>query len=249
MFHRTNVKHVIKDRFNTTAFRLVAPHGDVGVDVEDPLSAEMITDALTVTHDHFEANTAGALSRGIDRIFGEVSKGFQETEKMLRLDERMLAFGTVTLQGGSMKLSPPGDPRDYILTTHDKAEVVQLLKSMARTLKMVAWLCGAVGAGVVFYMLYKFYVRQKEQRDMDSLYAEVVRQRQQVAAHSADGNSNGEDDQSQNCVICLTNPREIVILNCGHICVCADCAQALPTPRRCPICRADIERLVLTYRP
>lgn len=247
------MKNVIKDRFSTTAFRLVAPGGGEGnfsVEVEDPLSAELIEDTLTVTHDHFEANTSGALSRGIDRIFGEVSKGFQETEKMLRLDERMLAFGSLTLQAGKVKLNAPGDARDYILTTHDKAEIVQLMKSKARTMKIVMWLCGTVGVGIVVYMLYKYYMRQQEQRYMDTLYAEVLRQRQQVAAHSTtDGGMIDDEDQSQNCIICLTNPREIVILNCGHICLCADCAQALPTPRRCPICRANIDRLVLTYRP
>ena len=241
------MKNVIKDRFSTTAFRLVAPEGGVGVEVEDPLSAMFVEDALTVTHDHFEANTSGAFSRGIDRIFGEVSKGYQETEKMLRLEERVLAFGRLTLQGGKVKLSAPDDARDYILTTYDKAEIIQLMNLRTRTLKIVTCVCGAVGVGIIGYLLYKYYVKQREQRIMDEMYDEVLRQRQRVSSRGND--SNGDEELGQNCIICLTNPREIVILNCGHICLCADCAQALPTPRRCPICRASIERLVLTYRP
>lgn len=51
------------------------------------------------------------------------------------------------------------------------------------------------------------------------------------------------------CVVCLTNEREVVLLNCGHVCVCGDCAFALPEPKKCPVCRERVERFVTTFTP
>ena len=40
------------------------------------------------------------------------------------------------------------------------------------------------------------------------------------------------------CVVCRTNPREIILLPCGHVCLCEDCADDINND--CPICRALI---------
>jgi len=42
----------------------------------------------------------------------------------------------------------------------------------------------------------------------------------------------------QICTVCLHNPREIIIMNCGHVCVCADCV--LQLRGKCPVCRSPI---------
>ena len=39
------------------------------------------------------------------------------------------------------------------------------------------------------------------------------------------------------CVACLTDPREIILLPCRHLCVCSQCFSHL-TIDRCPVCRA-----------
>lgn len=44
--------------------------------------------------------------------------------------------------------------------------------------------------------------------------------------------------QCQTCTVCLVNPREVILLNCGHVCVCADCCVKLG--KKCPICREII---------
>ncbi|KAG7259014.1 hypothetical protein CRUP_013867, partial [Coryphaenoides rupestris] len=36
-------------------------------------------------------------------------------------------------------------------------------------------------------------------------------------------------------------------LECGHVCACEPCYQALPQPKKCPICRAPIDRVVPLY--
>lgn len=44
--------------------------------------------------------------------------------------------------------------------------------------------------------------------------------------------------ECQTCTVCLVNPREVILLNCGHVCVCADCCVKLN--QKCPICREII---------
>jgi len=42
-------------------------------------------------------------------------------------------------------------------------------------------------------------------------------------------------------VICMTDPKEIAVLPCGHFCLCASCYRSLLTPNsKCPICRVRI---------
>jgi hypothetical protein len=44
-------------------------------------------------------------------------------------------------------------------------------------------------------------------------------------ARNSVASQNIPENQSENssCVICLTNPRELVLLDCGHVCLCMDC--------------------------
>ena len=45
----------------------------------------------------------------------------------------------------------------------------------------------------------------------------------------------------QTCIVCLNEQREVILMNCGHVCVCAGCAMQIMTARPiCPVCRADI---------
>ena len=41
------------------------------------------------------------------------------------------------------------------------------------------------------------------------------------------------------CVICLTNPPNILFCNCGHICVCEECSKTGESLEKCPICKTE----------
>ena len=41
------------------------------------------------------------------------------------------------------------------------------------------------------------------------------------------------------CVICLTNPPNILFCNCGHICVCEECNKTRESLEKCPICKTE----------
>ena len=51
---------------------------------------------------------------------------------------------------------------------------------------------------------------------------------------------------SLDCVVCMSEVRDTLILPCRHMCVCHDCAQILmeQTPARCPIDRVPMEHCV-----
>lgn len=47
------------------------------------------------------------------------------------------------------------------------------------------------------------------------------------------------------CVVCLSDKREVFVLPCRHLCLCVDCAPDYKRQaNRCPICRKSIEQLV-----
>ena len=39
------------------------------------------------------------------------------------------------------------------------------------------------------------------------------------------------------CAICITNPANILFCNCGHLCVCEECAKTGEGFEKCPICK------------
>lgn len=55
------------------------------------------------------------------------------------------------------------------------------------------------------------------------------------------------------CVICMVNPRDMIITPCGHKCLCQDCAKSLDpiflvrNQGVCPICRHSIEHIYRIY--
>uniref|UniRef100_A0A663LPD1 RING-type E3 ubiquitin transferase n=1 Tax=Athene cunicularia TaxID=194338 RepID=A0A663LPD1_ATHCN len=71
-----------------------------------------------------------------------------------------------------------------------------------------------------------------------------LHQRGAPEGHSGD---RGGETLKNSCVICLSNTKSCVFLECGHVCSCRECYQALPEPKRCPICRQAISRVVPLY--
>jgi hypothetical protein len=51
------------------------------------------------------------------------------------------------------------------------------------------------------------------------------------------------------CVVCMDNKKDHVVLDCMHICVCEKCAEdVLGTPHpKCPLCSGDVKEIRRTY--
>ena len=60
--------------------------------------------------------------------------------------------------------------------------------------------------------------------------------------------SQGPTEESQ-CVVCLDQPRNAILYNCGHVCVCHPCGKQLIARKlRCPMCRAEIKDCIVLYK-
>ena len=221
----------------------------VFVEVEEPLSADYLMESLTPTFDKYTPNTDSVLTRGIDRIFGEVSKAYQETEKMLLTGTKILGIGQLVLSGGNIMLeAPSGSNRHFILSTLSKKQIVSNMKTDARLYKLFMWLSGLFGSVLLALLLRKTIRRLVESYKISRMYRQIQQQRElrQRDANSA-GAGGPQGDDSSNCIICLDRAREVVLLECGHICLCLDCARSLPHPQKCPVCRASITRYVPVF--
>ena len=54
----------------------------------------------------------------------------------------------------------------------------------------------------------------------------------------------GADDGNE-CVVCLCNNRNALILPCRHLCLCTECAPMVrQQSNKCPVCRTAIQKVV-----
>jgi Zinc finger, C3HC4 type (RING finger) len=58
------------------------------------------------------------------------------------------------------------------------------------------------------------------------------------------GSSDSETTQPE-CVVCLSGPKDTIVLPCRHLCVCKECAlRVRRQTRKCPICRQEFHSLL-----
>lgn len=56
------------------------------------------------------------------------------------------------------------------------------------------------------------------------------------------GNADEEDNE---CVVCMSAPRNTTVLPCRHMCLCDECAESLrKQTNKCPICRESVQSLL-----
>ena len=48
--------------------------------------------------------------------------------------------------------------------------------------------------------------------------------------------------KSDQCVICLTNPSNVLFCNCGHLCICVECDR-VKSLNTCPVCKTQLKEL------
>jgi hypothetical protein len=78
-----------------------------------------------------------------------------------------------------------------------------------------------------------FFYKSAEEATEEKLRLEEELRRVRQDRRDDDGADGGG-----NCSICLSNPLEVVLQPCGHVCTCRDCGRRL---EKCPICRQDID--------
>lgn len=62
----------------------------------------------------------------------------------------------------------------------------------------------------------------------------------------AGGVGGGGEEIAEECVICLTDPKDTVLLPCRHLCVCSECFRHVD---KCPVCRSPFDNYVVLSGP
>ncbi|KNC96892.1 uncharacterized protein SPPG_07720 [Spizellomyces punctatus DAOM BR117] len=82
---------------------------------------------------------------------------------------------------------------------------------------------------------------------------------QEIYGLSSISQSAPQDASSMDCVICLSEPKDVVVVPCRHFCLCIGCAEAVRMQGRssdrgvgvprCPICRTIVQSLLRIKLP
>jgi hypothetical protein len=74
-----------------------------------------------------------------------------------------------------------------------------------------------------------------------------------ITAHISDKQDTTAELDGEACSICLTNKKVVMIVPCGHMCLCRTCSREFAASlsksekRACPLCREDIREIIEVY--
>ena len=216
--------------------------GQVLVDHENAYELD-----LEVTYDKFDPAPNSLGDHVWGWVVGDRSKGVQSTEKMLVNHTELTAIGELVKTGDKLTIQAPENEDFYLVKDTPKA-LIKKLEGGSSAIKVCLVIFSGLGLAIGAYAGYKYYKKWKEWKDS---------QRSRDTLRTIIDNRNSDDHQDQprspfsehqNCVVCLGQQREVIMLDCGHVCVCADCAsEIMRTSSTCPVCRAHIERVAPAY--
>ncbi|XP_040049845.2 mitochondrial ubiquitin ligase activator of NFKB 1 [Gasterosteus aculeatus] len=239
-----NTEKVIHQRTNTVPFSLGSPDDGIAaaVRVVRPLDAAELN--LETTYENFHP-TLQSLSNVIGHfISGERPKGIHETEEMLRLGEAVTGVGELVLDNDLIKLQPPKQGFRYFLTRLDYDSLLRQQGNSVWLWRILTVVFGTAACSTLLYILWKQYHRHRASRKERSLLEEF---KEQQKRRMRELNVEEGSVSPSSCAVCLSRERSCVFLECGHVCACVQCFDVLPEPKKCPICRATIDRVVPLY--
>ncbi|KAJ8977539.1 hypothetical protein NQ317_010059 [Molorchus minor] len=121
-------------------------------------------------------------------------------------------------------------------------QVSSLVKKLDDSKKNYRILCiifGTVGIVLGALIIRKYWKNKL-------MYEEEDRRKLRIEESRRERRRRMRDDdlpENQLCVVCKANPIEIILLPCGHVCLCEDCS--VDITEQCPVCRAGIEKNLL----
>lgn len=231
---------------NFVPFALASRHSSATVEVMDPLECEEVP--VQCVYENFIPSREGLSGVFFGWLRGEQTKGIEEQEFLLEEGCTLTGFGTLCIAdtGSSLRLLPPVDGVCYYLTPLSYSALVSKLRSELDILRITCLVFGCTAAGISVYILLSWW-RSREQRAQekkDALKREELRRERRKLNRDEMPAASSEHPM---CVICLSNPVEVMMLECGHVCVCTDCADRVQ--ESCPVCRAPIVRSVAAFLP
>lgn len=252
---------------NHESFKILKKNMQVLVD--QPLEASYLEENLHTTYNNFAVNMDSLTSKVVTAIIAkETVKGVETTERMLLTGTTLTCFGKLEQMPysssspswipGAVKaqyrLSPPSNDYTYIITSMSKSELIERLKNTTKFLRISLVIFGTIGAGLGIYLSYNhvkaFVDKKRREYRLNQARLRRIAERRARAQDRVNDASNPDqqsiESNETSCVICLINPREVILLDCGHVCLCMDCLEQMPS-QSCPICRENYRTFAPAY--
>ncbi|XP_044754066.1 mitochondrial E3 ubiquitin protein ligase 1 [Coccinella septempunctata] len=211
------------------------------VEIMDPLAADILD--MDVISDVFHPTVPSVMDHIWGFFAGIRQRGIQSTEKMLRKGTMITGIGELVYSkdGNVLQLQPPTNGAPFYLTNMQVTSLVKKLESSKRNYRWLCLLFGSIGI-LVGGLIIRKYLRYRSKQIQE---AEIKRQLEESRKERRKKTRAKDMIESQVCVVCRTNPIEIILLPCGHVCLCEDCSDDIQ--ESCPVCRSPIERKSVAY--
>ncbi|XP_023014313.2 mitochondrial E3 ubiquitin protein ligase 1 [Leptinotarsa decemlineata] len=231
-------ERVIQEVHNVMPFALEVK--GIQIEICEPLAADVLD--MDVISDNFHPTVPSVVDHIWSFFAGIRQRGVQSTEKMLRNGVTITGIGELVLgKDRTLKLQPPSNGAPFYLTNMQVTSLIKKLEGSKKNYRLLCIIFGAIGVvvgGLILRKYWKIKAEKKEAADRKLLLEESRRERRRRLR---------DEDLSENqiCVVCKTNPKEIILLPCGHVCLCEDCSVDISD--QCPVCRANIETKNVAY--
>jgi len=236
-----NVQHEVPWRLRPEETR-----SKQSVQISDGLSADHLD--MTVVRDEFTPAPLSFSAWLGGWVAGQQLKGTQEVEEIIMEGSLVTAVGELVVNSdGTMYIRSPSSCNQrfpFFLSNMPFNDLLSTYENLVSVCKWSILLFGGVGA-VICYLMIRNRLRQRYNRRRTTSEDDILRQLQQSRL-PPDENPQGD---WQRCVVCLTNNREVIVLPCGHVCLCADCMILInqQEQRNCPVCRQQIVNIARAF--
>lgn len=101
----------------------------------------------------------------------------------------------------------------------------------------------------IFYLIWEFYLKI-----FDLLRSEILQLRREIIAEEQAKKPKPEplppiheDSTGLECPVCFAPNAKFVNVQCGHVCCCAGCLNAIRRHGKCPKCRKQLKQVIKIY--
>uniref|UniRef100_A0A069DSX6 RING-type E3 ubiquitin transferase n=1 Tax=Panstrongylus megistus TaxID=65343 RepID=A0A069DSX6_9HEMI len=225
-------KNTIQETYNIVPFLL--KRGRMTAHILDPLGAEILD--LDTVHNKFENSSLSIMDHLVGFFNGVRQRGIETTEELLKEGSVITAIGEVSKGlDGNVQLSPPSQGYPYFITSMPVSSLLRKLEEQKTTYRWLTLLFGGIGVVLTVIITRKWWLERQAKFREEELKRKLDASRKERRQNARTGD---EIPENERCVVCRENPKEIIILQCGHVCICEDCSEVITTD--CPVCRSPI---------
>ncbi|KAK0076563.1 hypothetical protein PV325_005191 [Microctonus aethiopoides] len=233
-------ERTMQDVYNTVPF--ILQNDNYKVEIADALSADILD--MDVISDEFKPSAPTITDHIWGFFTGVRQRGLQTTEEMLREGVSITGIGELSQSSdkpGSLCLQAPLNGTPFYLTTMSVGSLLKKLDDRQRTYRWLTVMFGTIGLVIGVIVVRRYWKNREEERLSEELRINLATSRKERRQRVRDNELR--DDQL--CVVCQVNPREIILLPCGHVCLCEDCSDDIND--HCPACRGIIQQKAAAY--